>query len=328
MRVTSSTFPTQLKTESNDLLNRENTLNQQISTGMNIINPSDDVAGFGDLTAYRTDAATAQQYAANTGTAQTAAQTSYQGMADLQTLMSRVSDLVTEANGTSDSSTYNVIGTEMSTLADQIVSIVNRQSDGVYLYGGTANVAPLIANPTAGATPPYVLNTSTGYNGDVSSTTINTNLTVSLGITAGSTGGNGSTFNGFLYKAGQTNTDTYTLVASLAKEMLGSTDNADGTTSDPFTAEGGYQGALKQVNAAVSLTAESVGITSAKLTQLTTNATSLSNQSSNLEKTISNRGDANTAALATDLTTVQTAYQAALQSGSKILSMSLLDYIN
>jgi len=98
MRVTSLTFPNQLKNTSDSLLNRENKLSQQISTGMNILDPSDDVAGFGDLSNYRTDELQTQQYQENTGHALTAAQNSYQGMADLQTLMSRVSELVTSAN--------------------------------------------------------------------------------------------------------------------------------------------------------------------------------------------------------------------------------------
>ncbi len=325
MRVTSQMYPNQLKDASNSLLTRENTLSNQISSGMNVTNPSDDVATFGDLTTLRTDDLQTQQYQKNTSAAQTAATDSYQGMSDLQTVMSRVSELVTSANGTSDASTYHTIGAELSTLADQIASIANRQTDGVYLYGGTGNVAPLVSNSSA--PPTYVLNTTANYTSSVPSTTINTNLNINYGVTAGSST-SGSSFNGFLYKSGETSTDTYTLVATIANEMNNATENTSTkTTADPFTAEGGYQNALKQVNSAVSLTAEYVGITSAKLTQLTTNATALSNQDTNLQKQISNLGDVNEANAATDLTTVQTAYQAALQAGSKILSMSLLDYI-
>jgi len=319
MRVTSQTFPTQLKETTNTLVNRENKISQQISTGMNIIDPSDDVAGFGTLSNYRTNELQTQQFTKNTNTATTVAQNSYQGMADLQTLMSRASELITSANGVSDASTYHIIGQEMGTIADQIASIANRQVDGVYLYGSTGNVAPLVANSSA--PPSYVFNTSANYSSSVSSYEINANLNVNIGLTAGKSG-TGS-FNGFLYKSGQTTTDTYTLIASLATELKAATG-----TGDPFTAEGGYQSAMQQVNASVSLTSESVGIASAKLTQLSTNSTALSSQMTNLKKQASTLGDANTANLATDLTTVQTAYQAALQSGSKILNLSLLDYIN
>ncbi|HEY8965946.1 MAG TPA: hypothetical protein VIM58_05855 [Candidatus Methylacidiphilales bacterium] len=317
MRVTSLTFPNQLKGTSDNLLNRENKISQQISTGMNILDPSDNVADFGDLSNYRTNELKTQQYLTNTGLAQTAAQNSYQGMSDLQTLMSRASELITTANGVSDASTYNIIGQEMSTIADQIAAIANRQTDGVYLYGGTGNVPPLVSNPSA--PPSYVPNTSPKYTSSVTTYNINQNLNVDIGLTAGSSA---SGFNGFLYKAGQTQTDTYTLVATMAQELKNAT-----TTADPFTAEGGYQSAMKQVNAAVSLTSESVGIASAKLTQLTTNTTALNSQMTNLKQQASELGDANTANLATDLTTVQTAYQAALQSGAKIMNLSILDYI-
>ncbi|SDU24566.1 Flagellin FlgL [Verrucomicrobium sp. GAS474] len=317
MRVTSQTFPNQLKDTTSTLLSRENKLSQQISTGMNILDPSDNVAGFGDLNNYRTNELQTQQYSANTDSATLAAQNSYQGMADLQTLMSRASELITSANGVSDASTYHIIGQEMGTIADQIASIANRSTNGVYLYGSTGNVPPLVSNPSA--PPSYVFNSSANYSSNVTSYEINANLSVNIGLTAGSSTAG---FNGFLYKAGQTSTDTYTLIASLATEMQNAT-----STADPFAAEGGYASAMQQVNAAVSLSSESVGIASAKLTQLSTNATALTNQMTNLRKQASTLSDANTANLATDLTTVQTAYQAALQSGAKILNMSLLDYI-
>jgi flagellar hook-associated protein 3 FlgL len=52
-----------------------------------------------------------------------------------------------------------------------------------------------------------------------------------------------------------------------------------------------------------------------------------STRATNLEKLISNEADADMATSAVKLSQTSTAYQAALSSATKILQMSLLDYL-
>ncbi len=203
---------------------------------------------------------------------------------------------------------------------------MNTQTDGVYLYGSNGNQAPLVAvtpAPTDPTAPQYQLNNTTNnYTANTPTVTVNNDLNISASMTAGSNTSGTGNFNGFLYQSGTTTLDTYTLIATAAQELQAATSSANA-----FTATGGYASTMAQINAAVGLTSESVGIASAKLSQISLNGTDLNSTLSAQEQTMSSLTSLNTADAATELTQVQTAYQAALQSGAKILNLSILDYI-
>ena len=335
MRITSNMFPSQLVGEANSLQQQQSTIQDQIASGLSLINGSDNPDTFSQVELTRAAQLQSNQYASVTNTVQTRAQDSYSGMSSLQTVMSKVGELVTQASGTLGVESYHAVGEQMVQLANQIAQIANQKSaDGSYLYGGIGNVAPLtLISPAATSPAPlYEINPSTAYTSTIPSATINYGLTLPIGLTAGNNRGGAAVpatqnYAGFLSTGVASSTDTYTLVAKIAQDLLAATAG----TTDPFVADasiGSYTSAVTMANTATSLSSENVGKAAAQLTELSLNSTTLNNTVSTQAKSMSNLTSVNTAEAATQLTQVQAAYQAALQSGAKILNMSLLNYLN
>ncbi len=98
MRITDTLFPSNLTYESNQLQGQEFNLQNQIATGLSVINPSDNPTSFAQISQNRSDEAQTEQYISSNNTLQTTAQASYNGMSSLQTLVSNASEIITQAN--------------------------------------------------------------------------------------------------------------------------------------------------------------------------------------------------------------------------------------
>ncbi len=405
MRITSNMFPDALMQQSNTLLQREFTVQNQISTGMSIINASDDPATFAQVSLLRGQNSESNTYLSVTNSLTLNAQNTYQGMSNLQSILSSVSELMTEANNSSSQTQMQIYGNQMQGYAKQILQIVNQNKDGVYTYGSVNNQPPLVSSSTAtsayaapaaaetlnvngfnvsinagdsfatmkqeiekaapgvtvtqnsssqmvitsatqpltlsetggtflsgqglASNPNMVLNdTSSGYGPQVATATINTNLTVSLGLTAGSDTSGGSNFAGFLTTGVAGSTDLYNMVVSAANDMLAGTGNGTDAFASDTVLGGSYSAAVQAIDSATGNVSVYVGRASAQLALIDSNQTELSTDVLNQKQALAGLTQVNTANAATELSQIQTAYQAALQSGSKILNLSLLNYLS
>ncbi|MDE1171527.1 MAG: hypothetical protein PW734_10020 [Verrucomicrobium sp.] len=328
MRITETMFSNSFLQQANNLQEAMATNSSQISSGMSIINPGDDPVAFGQVSALRQQNSQNAVYTSTTNTLSTTAQSTYNVLTQMQTLATSITSLMTQASSTG-SANYADYGQQLQTYADQLAQLVNTQVNGVYIFGGTGNQAPLVAiTPTPSSdAPQYQLNnTSAGYVSNVTTAAINSNLTVSIGLTAGSNTSGASNFGGFLTDG--SGVDFYTMVASAAQDLL----NASSGTSDPFSADtnlgSSYSNAVSAINAGADNISRYLGRASSQLAVLTNNQTDLATAATTQTTTLDSLTSADTATLATQLSTLQTAYSASLQSAATILKLNMLDYIS
>jgi len=298
----------------NTLVARQNTLQSEVSTGLSVQTPSDNPVAMQNTLNYLADNATQQQYSANISTLQARADTVDNVLQSLQSASSQASQIATSAGNVTTNSP-----TQLATYADQVNQLINQvvtaantqdPATGQYLFGGTASGAP-----------PYT--TTTDASGDVTAATYNGNSTVNQvpigsnltatvdipGANPGATGARG------LITDQQSGADFLNHLISLRNDL-----QAGDTTAIAGTDTANLQHDENNISFQVA----NNGVQQTKLTAAATFAT---NNTQSLNQQISDASSANIVNVMVQLSQAQTAYQAALESGSKIMSLSLLNYM-
>jgi len=313
MRITSNAYDSSLVNQLNQLSAQQYTIQNQVSTGLSVQAPSDNPAAMENTLDYQAQNAAQTQYSSNIATLQSRATSVYSVLQSLQTITSRAGEIATSAgNATSSQSDLNNYADEVNQLINQVVNAANTKdpSTGQYLFGGTVS-----------SNAPFT--TTTDANGDVTAVTYNGNSSVNqaqigAGMTAtadipgansGSTGAHG------LITDSQSGADLINHLISLRNNLtagntaaITSTDNAD----------------LQKDENNVAYQVANNGVVQS---QLTTAATFATNSSQSLNTMISNSSSINLVQVMMQLNQTQNAYQAALQSGVKIMQLSILNYI-
>lgn len=313
MRVATNAYTNAMLNQFNVLVSRQNNLQSQVSTGLRIQTPADDPTAMQNTLSYLANQSTQAQYSANIGTLQTRATSVDSVLQSLQTISSRAGEIATSAGGaTTSQSDLTNYADEINSLINQVVNAANTKdpSTGKYLFGGTAS----------GAAP---FTTTTDASGNVTAVTYNGNSTVNqaqigAGMTAsadvpgantGSTGARG------LITDSQSGADFLNHLITLRNDL-----NAGNATAVTNTDSANLQ---KDENNIAYQVANN-GVLQNKLTAAAAFVTS---NSQNLSQMISNTSSADLMNTMVQLSQAQTSYQAALQSGSKIMSLSLLNYL-
>jgi flagellar hook-associated protein 3 FlgL len=314
MRVASNSYTNAMLDQFNTLVARQNTLQSEVSTGLSVQTPSDNPVAMQNTLNYLADNATQQQYSANISTLQARADTVDNVLQSLQSASSQASQIATSAGNVTTNSP-----TQLATYADQVNQLINQvvtaantqdPATGQYLFGGTASGAP-----------PYT--TTTDASGDVTAATYNGNSTVNQvpigsnltatvdipGANPGATGARG------LITDQQSGADFLNHLISLRNDL-----QAGDTTAIAGTDTANLQHDENNISFQVA----NNGVQQTKLTAAATFAT---NDTQSLNQQISNASSANIVNVMVQLSQAQTAYQAALESGSKIMSLSLLNYM-
>ena len=314
MRVASNSYTNAMLDQFNTLVARQNTLQSEVSTGLSVQTPSDNPVAMQNTLNYLADNATQQQYSANISTLQARADTVDNVLQSLQSASSQASQIATSAGNVTTNSP-----TQLATYADQVNQLINQvvtaantqdPATGQYLFGGTASGAP-----------PYT--TTTGANGDVTAATYNGNSTVNqvpigsnLTATVDIPGANpGATGSRGLITDQQSGADFLNHLISLRNDL-----QAGDTTAIAGTDTANLQHDENNISFQVA----NNGVQQTKLTAAATFAT---NNTQSLNQQISDASSANIVNVMVQLSQAQTAYQAALESGSKIMSLSLLNYM-
>ena len=314
MRVASNSYTNAMLDQFNTLVARQNTLQSEVSTGLSVQTPSDNPVAMQNTLNYLADNATQQQYSANISTLQARADTVDNVLQSLQSASSQASQIATSAGNVTTNSP-----TQLATYADQVNQLINQvvtaantqdPATGQYLFGGTASGAP-----------PYT--TTTDASGDVTAATYNGNSTVNQvpigsnltatvdipGANPGATGARG------LITDQQSGADFLNHLISLRNDL-----QAGDTTAIAGTDTANLQHDENNISFQVA----NNGVQQTKLTAAATFAT---NNTQSLNQQISDASSANIVNVMVQLSQAQTAYQAALESGSKIMSLSLLNYM-
>jgi flagellar hook-associated protein 3 FlgL len=297
MRITNNMVTTSVLAELQQLDTQQSSLQAEVSSGLAITQPSDNPAVFGQVVQEEGQTSQLSQFSQNATQALNAAQASYAGISSLTQIYDRATELATEGAGTLGASANASYGDELNQLIQQAVTVANSQSDGNYLYAGTAV-----------DTPPFT--TTTDSNGDITGVTyVGNNSQTAIPLSPTSSVSPST--------SGATNSGLATLINNMisVRDALNSGDSsALATAASSLTASEDTLSSAAADNGAVQLRIQS------EQTQEQSN-------SSELSTLISSQVNANLPTTITNLDQAQLAYQAAMETATKVLQLSLTQYL-
>lgn len=267
-------------------------LEQQLSSGKRINQPSDDPYGTTAALNMTSIQSTLTQYNSNLQIGQTSLKFSESAISDTNSLAQQAYSLAIEAsNSTADQTGLNAIMQQISGMQSRVISLANTQGpNGEYIFAGQKT-----------SVQPFTLSgTTLTYNGDTNAINIpaGPNQTLQTNVPGG------GIFDTFYAQLQQFKTD----LASGSPGVISSVDikNLQNMSSQLSQVQGDIGGRMQNAQDWTD--------------QNTQRITDLAGQ-------ISTYTDINYAQVTTQYASAQTAYQAALQVTASAQKMSLLNYI-
>ncbi len=138
MRVTQSLNQAQFLAALTQLESNLSQTQNQISTNLAFINPSQNPVAAGSVNNYDQALAQSQQYDANANSAQTRLSTEDSALAQVQTELQSLRDLALQANnGSVSSEGHTAIAAQATQIQNSLLSLANTQDgNGEYIFGG------------------------------------------------------------------------------------------------------------------------------------------------------------------------------------------------
>lgn len=277
--------------------------NQQISSGIRVGEASDDPGDVAPILGYQNAIAQTTQVQTNLNLASTNANAADAALSSATSLLNQLTSIATEgASSTASETTRNTLGQQVQGIEQQLVDLANTSLQGRYLFGGD--------EPSV---QPY-------------------SFSISGGAVQVNTAPNTATIQ---------DVNGETIVPGETAQSIFDIRNEDGTPAagNIFQAASQLsQALLNNDQAGVQTAVTSLGAASAQLAQASTfygnteswiqNATATANSTlTNLQTVVSGLRDTDIASAATQLTTEQTALQAALEAHGSLSVKSLFDYM-
>jgi flagellar hook-associated protein 3 FlgL len=279
------------------------TLQQQISSGNSVTEASDNPLVFEEASQTQADLSQLNAYTSAISTATTNTSANNSAMTQIHQLVAQASEYATSASGTMSAADLQNLGTETNSLISQLTSVVNQKGpDGAYLFGGTSNQPPL---------------TSSGaYNSSSDGNTITTEVSpgnaVQTSIVAGRPGTPG--VDGFLYDS----TSGVDVLAALQQTVADlNSGNAAAVQSTDVPA----------LNAALDHISSFVGSTAAAMSAVSTASTLNQQQITSDSNHLNALTQTNLPVATVQLQQIQNQYQATLEAGSRVMGLSILNYL-
>jgi flagellar hook-associated protein 3 FlgL len=311
MQVTNTSFSSNFLYEIQNLESQQSTLQNETTTGLKVTKPEDDPSAMNQVLDLQTEASSNTQYQSNITQVQNSATTASDALNSLQTLVEQAGEIATDANGVTSSTQLSGYATQVGQLIQQAVQIANTQdSDGNYIFGGTDTGNP----PFAAATDASGNVTAVNYSGNtsVAETEIAPGVTVSAQTPGENNTGSGAEG---VFADSRTGADLFSHLISLQQDLSSGNTAAISSTDSPNLTKD-EDNVVTQIsgNAVLQSTLEAAGNVA------TQNATGIDTQ-------MSNDTSADLATTLTQLSQTQTAYQAALESGTMVMSTSLINFL-
>ena len=226
-----------------------------------------------------------------------------QAMTSLHQIVAQAGEYLASVTSNMSASDLQNVGTEMQSLVTELTSIVNQKgADGSYLFGGTSNQAPISSSGTY----------NTGTNGNTTSIDVQAGNPVQVTIAAGSSGP--PAVDGFLYDSASGTDVLAALTQAVSDLNSGNTTALQGTDATA-------------VSNALNLVSSYVGSTAASMSAVATATTQLSQQSTSESNTVNGLVQTNLASASVQLQQLEMQYQASLEAGTRVMSLSILNYI-
>lgn len=307
--MTAQTILANLNQQLNTLQNTQ----QELSSGKQINQPSDNPYGMSLSLQLNSDLSSLTQNASNVtdGTAWT--QASSTALSDISNVVQRVSELVVEgANGTNTAADGSADADEVDQLIDEVKQDANTQYNGQYIFSGTAT-----------SQQPYQSGATDTYSGGSGAVTREigpgTSLQVNVDTSSATSpaGGISSLLGTGQTVAGQPAGDGLLLntLRNISDDLRSGNTAALGSTD--MTALNANFATLGQVQATVGASQDRLQLASSRIQDLQDSDTQV----------LSNTQDADMATTEISYSTEQAAYQASLQSSAQIVQQSLLNFL-
>jgi flagellar hook-associated protein 3 FlgL len=304
MRVTSNTYTNLIVASSQTAQQQLATLQQEISTGNSIQNPSDDPTLYSQAAQDQNTLAQLGQFTQAAQTATTMTATNNQAMTTLHQIVAQAGEYLAGVTSATSTTDLQNIGTEMQSLVTELTSIVNQQgTDGSYLFGGTSNQPPITSSGAY----------STATNGNTTSIDVQASNPVQVTIAAGGSGP--PPVDGFLYDSSSGTDVLGALTQAVSDLNSGNTTALLGTDTTA-------------VASALNLVSSYVGSTAASMSAVATATTQLSQQTTSESNTINGLVQTNLPTASVQLQQLEMQYQASLEAGTRVMNLSILTYMD
>ncbi len=310
MRVTSGSYADRLISNLGSITSRQARHQAQISTGQRVALPEDDPAAVRRTLDLEGERGRVGQYGRNITRLKETAVATNTAMRSLSKIATRAGELAVKANSIRSADDLKAYAAEVTQLIQQAVSSANANLRGDAVLAGTRN-----------GQPAYTL--TLGTDGRVQSVTYNGNQdTPSLDIAEGqelSASVVGSNPNGTgpagLIEDPRSGADLFNHLIQLQDQLLAG-QGAQVTTTTAVALQADTDNLLRHIAAN--------GVVQGRLEAA---SATVNDRLQALEGQISGETDADLAKALVRLNETQVSYQAALQTGGKILTLSLMDYI-
>lgn len=300
MRITQGMLNQQMLTDIQANLNRVSTLQNEVSTGKRINQPSDDPVGVGYVMEYNNELAYYNQYQNNASQATNWMTNTESSLQQATQVMQRARDLAVQgASDTLTASDRQSIASEVGQLYSQMVGIGNSQFNGKYVFNGQqTSTAPYqdaaaLTNVTDAGQVLYQVGTGDNLNVGVS----------------------GNAFFGAATTAGNTTSDNAFAVLQRLQTALNANDTATIQTT---------LGQIDTRNNQMLATQADLG---ARMNQVQLVQSRLTDTVNNVTTLLASTQDVDMAKAITDLQNAQNVQTAALQVGAKVIAPSLVDFL-
>ena len=297
MRIASNSVSARLVSQLQTLTSQQSILQNQISTGQSITNPSDNPTSYGSVLNIEAQKQQLTQYASNNNQATSISTAVSSALTSLQTLSSKAAALANGVNGTTNATGFSANVNTLNQMINSGLQTLNSQYAGANMFGGTQTSTP----PFTAAYDASGNVTGVTYNGTASAAAI----PVAVGTTVTPT----------------TDGATNQKMADFINNLVTLRDACVNQSATAVTA------AIPAIHTSEDNVIQAVGTVGAAQTTLQALATQNATQFQGLNSTDSSLTSTNIAQTVVQLTQAQTSYQAALSSSSKIMNMSLLNYL-
>ena len=310
MRVTENTFPADLSRSVNDLGTRQARLQTQAATGQRIRNPEDDPSAFRNVLELQGDFQLLGQYSDNITKLQSRTTSVYESVSQLKKVTDRASEIATSAVSIRTSDEYIAYASEVDQLLENALGLSNAQHNGESLFSASSGATNAF-EATRDSTGKITSITYSG-NSEVRQADISKGVSVPLDILGANTSDTEGP-RGLLYDK-RSGIDVFGHLVQLRDALKSGDSQAVLTASKGLTAdETGYIQTFAEIGANQS--------------RLEAASRQNSSESISLNQLISQESDVDLSQTLVELSQLQAAYSAALQSAGKMLRLSLLDYV-
>lgn len=302
MRITNLMTARHTLSDINDSLARVSKAQSKISSGKEILRPSDDPYGATRALALRADLEGLQQFQSSVGDGTALLNTADTALNEISSALQRVRELLVAAgNDSAGPAARAATADEVDQLIESIKQEANVRYGNDYVFSGTAT-----------STPPYALGGADTYAGDAGTVTREIGPGVLIGINTDIAGllGNGQ---------GAADDKLLHTLRDISQHLRGGTPaDANALRGTDLARLDVNFDVLNGVRADVGARTNRLAIAGSRLTSIELNSTQL----------LSDTEDADVAKTMIEYSTQQAAYNAALRVGANVVQNSLLDFLH